>query len=367
MSLKIDDKGRLYNDYISVAALIIPATTYISEPTFLYLQSLSNAGATILFVDKLPEKFSGLSSRIRMSEINHWQLKTTNNLLLDLEKIRSTREPWKKHGIDFIRKKTSKGYVYFLVNQGSKEVRDSISPGIFSSDYEWMDPLTGQRGRISSKGKIWVNLAPGKSMLLYTYFSGETNEKWFDKIEGKIVEIGKTWDVSFNGLFENTVIPSKKTDSLHSWTTFGSKELEYFCGKGVYTSSFDFGKLQKQHKYVMLKFDQVKETAAVTINGFYCGTAWSFPFEVQVPVRILKKKNNIINIVVQNNAANLMRKRDTELPEWKTFYDINMVDIRYQPFNAKKWDLTSSGLIGKVYLVVPDENKGLPKQKDIKL
>ena len=52
MSLKIDDKGRLYNDYISVAALIIPATTYISEPTFLYLQSLSNAGATILFVDK---------------------------------------------------------------------------------------------------------------------------------------------------------------------------------------------------------------------------------------------------------------------------------------------------------------------------
>jgi hypothetical protein len=44
-----------------------------------------------------------------------------------------------------------------------------------------------------------------------------------------------------------------------------------------------------------------------------------------------------------------------------------MVDIRYQPFNAKKWNVTSSGLIGKVYFVVPDENKGLPKQKDIKL
>jgi hypothetical protein len=122
----------------------------------------------------------------------------------------------------------------------------------------------------------------------------------------------------------------------------------------------------KHHKDVVLKFDQVKETAAVTINGFYCGTAWSFPFEVRIPVRILKKKNNI-EIVVQNSAANLMRKRDAELPEWKTFYDINMVDIRYQPFNAKKWNLTSSGLIGKVYLVVPDESKGLPKQKGIKL
>ena len=116
----------------------------------------------------------------------------------------------------------------------------------------------------------------------------------------------------------------------------------------------------------MLKFDQVKETAAVTINGIYCGTAWSFPFEVMVPVHILKKKNRI-EIVVQNSAANFMRKRDTELPEWKTFYDINIVDIRYQPFNAKKWNVTSSGLIGKVYFVVPDENKGLPKQKGIKL
>ena len=70
---------------------------------------------------------------------------------------------------------------------------------------------------------------------------------------------------------------------------------------------------------------------------------------------------------MQNSAANLMRKRDAEPPEWKSFYDINMVDIRYQPFNAKKWNLTSSGLIGNVYLVVPDESKGLPKQKGIKL
>ena len=85
-----------------------------------------------------------------------------------------------------------------------------------------------------------------------------------------------------------------------------------------------------------------------------------------VPVHILKKKNRI-EIVVQNSAANFMRKRDTELPEWKTFYDINLVDIRYQPFNANKWNVTSSGLIGKVYFVVPDENKGLPKQKGIKL
>jgi len=364
--LKIDDKGRLYNDYISVAALIIPATTYISETTFLHLEALSNAGATILFADKIPEKFAGLSGKTVKSAPVNGQLKISKNLISDVNGLVIIHEHWKKRNIDYIRKKTSKGYLYFLVNQSSNVVKDSISPGIFSTEYEWMDPLSGRRGLVNAKGKIWVNLSPGKSMLLFTYFSGETSEQWTDNAEGKIIEIGKTWHVSFSSLFDNTYIPSIKLDSLKSWTTLGSKELAYFCGKGIYTTTFDFDKLADNHETIVLRFDQVKETAAVTINGFHCGTAWSFPFEVQVPVHILKKKNNTIDIIVQNSAANFMRKRDTELPEWKTFHDINIVDIRYQPLNAKKWNLNLSGLMGQVYFVVPDENKGLPKQKGIK-
>jgi hypothetical protein len=365
-AIKIDDKGRLYNDHILVSALIIPATTYISASTFIYLQELSKAGANILFVNQLPEKFSGLSLKGSLIKTNDIQLKISGNVIADLNKILSVNEPWKSFGIDFIRKKTPKGYLYFLVNQGSKEVKENISPGIISSNYEWMDPLTGRRGRVSSKGKIEVNLAPGKSMILYTYFTGTTVDEWTNDAEGERIEIGKTWDVSFNGLFERTDIPPIKMDTLQSWAHLDSKELASFCGKGVYKTTFHLNKVPKHSKYVVLKFDQVKETAAVTINEFYCGTAWSFPFEVRIPVQILKKRNNI-EIVVQNSAANLMRKRDAEPPEWKSFYDINMVDIRYQPFNAKKWNLTSSGLIGNVYLVVPDESKGLPKQKGIKL
>ncbi|NBU35832.1 MAG: glycoside hydrolase [Bacteroidetes bacterium] len=364
--LKIGEKGRLYNDHLSVSALVIPATTYISESTFQYLQELSKAGANILFVDQLPEKFSGLSAKGRSIVSKNISFKISSSLISDLNKILSVHETWKLYGLDFIRKKTSKGYFYFLVNQGSKVVNQMISPGIISPNYEWMDPLTGERGRILSDGKIRVNLAPGKSMILYTYFTGATIDEWKVNTEGRKVEIGKDWEVSFQGLFERTDIPSKKADTLQSWTNWGSNELASFCGKGSYKTTFSLDKVPKHHKYVVLKFDQVKETAAVTINGFYCGTAWSFPFEVRIPVQILKKRNNI-EIVVQNSAANLMRKRDSEPPEWKTFYDINIVDIRYQPFNAKKWDLTPSGLIGKVYLVIPVESKGLPKQKEIKL
>jgi hypothetical protein len=364
-ALKISEKGRLYNAHLSVSALVIPATTYISEPTFQYLQELSKAGANIIFVDQVPEKFSGLLAKGRPIASNNIPFKISSSLISDLNKSLSVHETWKLYDLDFIRKKTSKGYFYFLVNQGSNEVNQMIAPGIFSSNYEWMDPLTGERGRVLSDGKIRVNLAPGKSMILFTYFTGATVDEWKANTGGRKVEIGKDWEVSFKGLFEKSDIPSIKTDTLQSWTDWGSNELASFCGKGSYKSTFSLDKVPKHPKYVVLKFEQVKETAAVTINDYYCGTAWSFPFEVRIPVQMLKKKN-VLDIVVQNSAANLMRKRDAEPPEWKTFYDINMVDIRYQPFNAKKWNLTPSGLIGKVYLVIPFESKGSPKQKEIK-
>jgi hypothetical protein len=45
-----------------------------------------------------------------------------------------------------------------------------------------------------------------------------------------------------------------------------------------------------------------------------------------------------------------MRLYDRLHPEWKKFYDINIVDIRYKPFDATKWDAMPSGLLGPVTL-----------------
>ncbi len=36
---------------------------------------------------------------------------------------------------------------------------------------------------------------------------------------------------------------------------------------------------------------------------------------------------------------------------WRNFYDINLVNIEYQPFDATHWPLTPSGLLGPVRLV----------------
>jgi hypothetical protein len=36
---------------------------------------------------------------------------------------------------------------------------------------------------------------------------------------------------------------------------------------------------------------------------------------------------------------------------WKTFHDINIVNLNYKPFDASAWPVAASGLIGPVSLV----------------
>jgi hypothetical protein len=39
---------------------------------------------------------------------------------------------------------------------------------------------------------------------------------------------------------------------------------------------------------------------------------------------------------------------------WKIFYDINIVDITYQPFNAANWQPVASGVLGNFNLIACD-------------
>jgi hypothetical protein len=50
-----------------------------------------------------------------------------------------------------------------------------------------------------------------------------------------------------------------------------------------------------------------------------------------------------------NVSANRIRKLDREKIPWKNFYEINFVDIQYNPFDASKWAVTESGLKGELY------------------
>jgi hypothetical protein len=94
----------------------------------------------------------------------------------------------------------------------------------------------------------------------------------------------------------------------------------------------------------------VRESARVRLNGRDVATAWSLPFELRLG-DALRPGRNLLEIEVTNVAANRIRDMDRRGVEWKIMRDINLVNIRYEPFNASAWPLELSGLLGPIELV----------------
>jgi hypothetical protein len=47
-------------------------------------------------------------------------------------------------------------------------------------------------------------------------------------------------------------------------------------------------------------------------------------------------------------AANRIRDLDINKVEWRKFYDINLVNIEYETFDASGWEIRDAGLLGPV-------------------
>jgi hypothetical protein len=86
------------------------------------------------------------------------------------------------------------------------------------------------------------------------------------------------------------------------------------------------------------------------VNGQLAGVAWCHPFRLPVGL-LLRPGENTLAVEVTNLAANRIADLDRRGVSWKRFHDINFVNIRYQPFDASKWEPTPSGLLGPVRLV----------------
>ena len=64
----------------------------------------------------------------------------------------------------------------------------------------------------------------------------------------------------------------------------------------------------------------------------------------------LQPGKNQLEVEVTNVAANRIRDLDIRGVEWRHFYDINLVNIDYMPFDASVWEIKDAGLLGPVTL-----------------
>ena len=133
-------------------------------------------------------------------------------------------------------------------------------------------------------------------------------------------------------------------DDLSDWTLSSLEGVKYFSGTAQYSTTFQIpDSLFKRKKVIWLDLGEVKEVAAVRINGRAVGTLWKQPFATDISAFVRPGKNQL-DIAVTNLWHNrLVGDAGKEGPE--RFTRTN-VQNRYK----KDTPLLPSGLIGPVVI-----------------
>jgi len=368
--------------------IVIPCCSLIPVATMQKLVQIAKSGATILFQESLPADVPGLGGldkrRIALKEtLNSITLSGTSNPQIQqsslgkgrlvqgqleamLQVTDVPREPAVDVGIRFIRRAYPEGYHYFFVNRGDQPVNQWVSLGRPAQSAVLMDPLfdnsIGLADLRTKNGstQIYLQLQPGQSIILRTFTAKQVHgPTWqYTQSKGSTVLVDGTWDVTFIDGGPN--LPKDyQMEQLTSWTELDDSKAKCFAGTARYKIEFD-KPAQKADDWI-LDMGRVCESARVSLNGQMLSTLWCEPFQCRVG-KYLRSGKNVLEIEVTNLAANRIRDLDQRKVNWKYFYDINIVNQAYKPFDASGWPLRDSGLLGPVRLI--PQNKIQPDKKD---
>lgn len=364
----------------SYKTLVVPPTDFMPLETLETLVDLAKDGASIIFMDQvLPrsvpglgdfttrqEQFDKLKSSISFkktanslmeAQVDRGKILKGENIHTQLLAVQVTREPVVERGIEFIRRKHEKGQIYFFSNLYGQHVDDWITLGTKAEAAYLMDAETGAKGlaatRNNAEGETQIRLAlkPGESTLVKTFANDPQTDNlnhWqYTQLNGDVHPVEGTWKVEFTD-GEPTLPKAFSTTRLASWTELGGEEAKRFAGTAAYSITFD--RPDGNADYWRLDLGKVAESARVVINNTYSDTVWSHPFEVDIPDNILRDQDNQLTVYVTNLTANRIADMDRKQIEWAKFYDINFVNLDYQPFDASGWKPMDSGLLGPVSL-----------------
>lgn len=345
----------------SYQTIIIPKTTHMTAETLKNLFVLAQQGAKIIFDQQLPETLpgNGRSSFLKTFNAVKENLANSPSVFVGqtetaLINLNIRKESLPASGLSFIRKRAGNSKYWLITNLSNKFCSDSISLSEPAKALEYYNPMTNERGFIDFKNenkgiRTKLYLPPGSSCFLISYINPQKSNYLNFRIPSDESISLLNWDVEFkNGSPE---IPKTifHPEQLTSWTSWPDSSLNWYNGYANYSTSFMLPDLWKMNRGVYLQIDDLRETAQITINGKDAGTIWSVPYQLFIPNSSLKFGiKNTITMKVRNLSANEARYLDTKGIKWKKFYDANIVDITYKPFDASKWSPVSSGIIGQV-------------------
>jgi lysophospholipase L1-like esterase len=359
--------------------VIVPPCRVMSPETLEKLISLARDGATVLFVDAPPQDVPGLFDRDNRREQLHRVLRTLGDvgrqggsvwqkdigsgrvMVGELEKMLTAsglmRETGADKGLGIVRRSHPQGHHYFLVNLSNKPLDDWITLARPAYSAVLMDPMFEDRTglaavRHTSDGQtqVYLQMQPGQSLIVRTFAdSAVTGPSWcYTQPADSSHTLNGTWRVEFIDGGPTLPQPFETTD-LVSWTKRDDPHAECFAGTARYTLKFD--RPDATADVWRLELGKVCHSAKVFINGSCLGTLICEPYAIDMDASRLQAGQNTLVVEVTNLAANRIRDLDRRGVNWKYFYDINIVNVDYKPFDASDWPLQDSGLLGPVKLV----------------
>jgi hypothetical protein len=339
-------------------AIVVPAARRIPEQTLAKLVELRKAGAKVVFAAR-PQDVPGhgnlearrVSFARSLAEIPDDAI--ASDIVAALETLAIPRERAAEAGLSYTRRARDDGHDYFFTNLGEREFDGWLTLARPAQSAWLMDAQTGRTGSAAIRteaggAQVYLQLAPGESRLVRTanVAARQRGPAWpYARRASAGSPIAGEWRIHF--VSGGPVLPkAARVSELASWTTLPDPETRRFSGTARYRIEFDSPGAAAEW---LLDLGDVREAARVRLNGKPVANAWSLPFTVRLGA--LKARGNVLEIDVTNLPANRIRDLDARKVDWKILKEINLVSLKYKPFDASGWDVAPSGLLGPVTLV----------------
>lgn len=212
--------------------------------------------------------------------------------------------------------------IIFLCNPTDRTVADTLHMAEFigNRSVELWDPYSVTMAAQQQKDSIVVTIEPNGSRFLvicglqpmtptadmYAAGANPSENALLTRLSdtpATSVDLSKSWALSFPTSTDGPTAVT--TDTLFDWTTSAMDELRYFSGTATYTRTVTLKKKQLNGRRAVLSLGDVKNMAAVRVNGKTFPVMWKAPFLLDI-TPALHKGHNTIEIDVTNLWPNRM-------------------------------------------------------------
>lgn len=213
---------------------------------------------------------------------------------------------------------------YYVTNQTGESVAMEPSFRVAGKQPELWDPVTGKvtlapvLASTDRTVKTRLDLGPYESLFVVfrNGFAPASEIRTAQKVNSSALA-GK-WEVEF--LAKNQMPDKLQMPVLTSWSENKDERVRYYSGAAVYRTGLDISSRQlSSGKRLLLSLGKVADVARVVVNGKNCGTAWTWPFSVDISDAVIAGRNNV-EIYVANTWINRIIG-DEQLPD-DVKYDI---------------------------------------------